>query len=315
MSAGFERLLRESVRDLASEGRPVDLSTRALRGAGRVRRIRSAAVVTAAVIVVVLVAGVAAAVGLGRSDRDVPPADPAPAPSTGSTTTSPDAGTAPVMLVGGWMIRSAPAADDSVIVYDDDAGRYRKVGTSDTVLPSPNGRYLAVMGQSAMMVTAVSDGRVMYQKTFVSTNVRPVWSADSTRLAIVTYSPDGMRVRTIKVADGTEAYSDVVDCPDGCMLKWLEDGEHVRVYTGSRRLEVTIRGGAVGAPSATPDDPCGPTVRAFRVDGASWLCVTSTGFAVTTTAGTVSTRIPFPQEIDALPVATGNLNYVLSRRT
>jgi hypothetical protein len=272
---------------------------------------------------VVLVAGIAAAVRLTRADRDPPPADVPPSPTaspssspSSSLSTDPTAGprVPPVTLPGGWIIRAAPHTNDfGVVVYDDATGRYNRVGNTATALPSPDGRYLAIMGQSALAVKAVADERVVYQRQTVSPDVRPVWSADSAHLAFVTYSPEGVKVRVAVVAAGTETASEPVNCPEGCMLKWLEDGAHIRVYTGSRRAEVTVLGGAVGAPSSTPDDPCGPTVRAFRVDNASWLCVTGTGFAVTTSAGAVTKRIPFPREIDGMPIATDSVNFVLSR--
>ena len=318
----LERLLRESVHELASEGRPVDLSRPALRRARRTRTVRTVSAVSAAVIAVLLVAGIAAAVRITRAAEDPPPADNPPSPTVSPTVSSPSstdptAGPRvhPVTLPGGWIIRAAPHNNDyGVVVYDDATGRYNRVGNTATALPSPNGRYLAIMGQSTLAVKAADDDeRVVYQRQFTSRDVRPVWSADSAQLAFVTYSPEGEKVRVADVATGGETASEPVNCPDGCMLKWLDDGEHIRVYTGSRRAEVTVRGGAVGAPSATPDDPCGPTVRAFRVDNSSWICVTGTGFAVTTSGGTVTKRIPFPREIDGMPIATDSVNFVLSR--
>ncbi|GIJ74251.1 PD40 domain-containing protein [Virgisporangium ochraceum] len=330
MTTDFERLLRESVHDLASEGRPVDLGGPALRRADRIRTVRAVSAVSAVVVAVMLVAGVAAAVRIGRADRDVPPADPVPStvPSTAPSATlsaeptesgdpeeSEEPRTPPILVAGGWMIRAAPNANDTMIVYDDAAGRYRRAGTSATALPSPDGRYLAVVGQTAIIVTTVADKRVVYERNAIVTGVRPVWSPDSTRLAFATFSPEGVKVRVAEVAVATETASDTVNCPDGCMLKWLEDGGHIRVYTGSQRAEVTIRGGAVGRPSATRDDPCGSTVRAFRIDASSWICVTGTGFAITTGSGAVTGRIPFPTEIAGIPVAGDCVNFVLSRGT
>ncbi|GIJ64515.1 hypothetical protein [Virgisporangium aurantiacum] len=319
----LERLLRESVHELASEGRPVDLSGPALRRARRTHTFRTVSAVSAAVIAVLLVAGIATAVRLSRADEDPPPADGPPSPTVSSTvpttesaTESAGPRTPPITLPGGWIIRAAPHNNDyGVVVYDDATGRYHRVGYTATALPSPDGRYLAIMGQDVLAVKAADDEeRVVYQRQFATRDVRPVWSADSTHLAFVTYSPEGAKVRVAELPAGGETASEPVNCPDGCMLKWLEDGQHIRVYTGSRRAEVTVRGGAVGAPSATPDDPCGSTVRAFRVDNSSWLCVTSTGFAVTTSGGTVTKRIPFPREIDGMPIATDSVNFVLSRQ-
>jgi hypothetical protein len=321
MSTHFERVLRESVHDLAHEGRPVDLSGPALRRARRTRILRRVGAASVAAIAVLVVAGVAAAVNLTRTDQDPPPANvpPSPVSSPGPTTPARESAgvrVPPLTLPGGWIIRSAPHANEfGVILYDDVDGRYNRVGDTATALPSPDGRYLAVVGQTAIVVKGVADERVLYERDTISTDVRPVWSADSRHLAFVTFSPEGTKVRVADIAANSEEASDSVDCPEGCILKWLEDGRHIRVYTGSERAEVTVQGGAVGPPSATRDDPCGPTVRAFRADNASWLCVTATGFAVTTSAGAVTGRIPFPKEIAGMPVATDSVNYVLSRPT
>ena len=70
---------------------------------------------------------------------------------------------------------------------------------------------------------------------------------------------------------------------------------------------------AVGAPSATPDDPCGARFAGYRIDNLSWLCVTQTGFAVTTNAGAVTQRVPFPTTIDGIGVGTDINGYVLFR--
>jgi len=79
------------------------------------------------------------------------------------------------------------------------------------------------------------------------------------------------------------------------------------------RDEVTVATGAVGAVSATADDPCGYKVAGYHIDSRSWLCVTSSGFAVTAPGGAVSQRVPFPDSIDGIGVE-GNINgWVLFR--
>lgn len=320
MSPDFDRLLRESVHELAAEADPVDLSRPALRRARRMRRYRTVAAVSAAVVAVVLVAGIATAARLGRENRgDVEPAGtPTPSVTSSSATPSLDPDrvgppTPPLAVVGGWKVRSAPYVFDEVIVYDDTIGRYRRFGSANTVLPSPDGRHVMIMGASSVVVRSFPDDRMVYKRELAAPDVRPVWSADSTRLAFVTSSPEGEKVRVAELPGGGETASDPVNCPDGCMLKWLEDGQHVRVYTGSQRTEVTVRDGKVGPPSSVRDDPCGSTVRAFRVDASSWVCVTPTGFAVTTTSGSVTKRIPFPTELGGFRAGTGGVNYVLFR--
>jgi hypothetical protein len=318
----LEQLLRETVQELATEGRPVDLSAPALRAAHRVR-VRQTVSAVAGVLIVI--AGLAFAVNRGGgADRSVPPADPSVSVSAGTPTPSPsptetestDPGTAPVLLPGGWLIRGAPGADDGdLIVYDDQRSRYRLVVNAGPTVPSPNGRYLATIDQNQLTVTTFPDGREVYRGTLVAENVRPVWSPDSSRVAFVFYNNDGRKVRTARVVDGIETTSAAVQCTNGCVLKWLEDGQRVRVYAGNTyRVEVTLSTGVVGPPAAArPDDPCGRQVPAYRIDDASWLCVTHTGFAVTTNAGAVTQRVPFPTQLDGVAVKAGDTRWDLFR--
>jgi hypothetical protein len=305
----FEHLLRETVGELAGEGRPVDLSTPALRTARRVR-IRRA--VSAAAGVLVVIAGIAFAVNSVGFDRTVPPADPSPSVSTSGTAPSPTAtespGTAPVLLPGGWLIWAAPAADHDLIIYDQQASRYRLAPNRGPTVPSPNGRYAATVDQGALTVVTYADRREVYRHDTIVDNVRPVWSPDSSRVAFVMSTNEGARVRFSHVADGLETTSNPVQCANGCVLKWLEDGQRVRVFGGGNyRVDVALADGSVGPPSqATPDDPCGSQVLAFRIDAESWLCVTTTGFAVTTRTGAVRQRVPFPTQLDGVPVKTGD---------
>jgi hypothetical protein len=316
----FEQLLRETVRDLATEGRPVDLGVPALRAAHRVRVRRA---VSAVAGVVIVIGGLAFAVNRGAgTDRSVPPAGPSVSASAGTATQAPsptgtestDPGTAPVLLPGGWLIRGAPGPDDGdLIIYDEQRGRYRLMVNAGPTVSSPNGRYLATVHQSQIKITELPDGREIARHTQVEEDVRPVWSPDSSMVAYVTYGTDGTRVRTGRV-DGTETFSDVVACSAGCTLKWFEGGARIRVYAGDTyQVEVKVGGGAVGPAPAKPDDPCGRHVLAYRIDDESWLCVTPTGFAVTTKSGAVTQRVPFPKQIDGIPVKAGDTRWDLFR--
>jgi hypothetical protein len=88
-------------------------------------------------------------------------------------------------------------------------------------------------------------------------NTYPVWAPDSSRLAFVLFTgPDTYRLVLLN-SDGSELLSQsTVPCPNTCTVKWL-DSQRARVYAGSSRVEVTAATGAVGAVSATADDPCG----------------------------------------------------------
>jgi hypothetical protein len=316
----FDRLLRDTVRELATAGRPVDLSASALRTARRIRTRRAVSTVSA---VVVLLVGLAFGVSRARdTDRSVPPADPGPSsapastgPSASATPSQPaETGTALIVLPGGWMIRAAPGPVGA-ITYDDQQGRYRLMGAADRVVPSPNGAFLAeVNAAGELAVTATADGRRVASRTnvTVASEAYPVWSPDSSRLAYVVSTVNGAKVTTVSVS-GTESMSDSVPCDKGCTVKWLDNGQRVRVYAGSNRVEVDIASGAVGTPSAPPDDPCGARFAGYRIDNQSWLCVTATGFAVTGQAGAVTQRVPFPTTIDGIGVGEDIDGYVLFR--
>jgi hypothetical protein len=318
MNANFEQLLRDTVHDLAGGGRPVDLSGPALRRARLIRTRRRISTVAAGLV---LMAGLGfVATRVASFDSTVPPASEntaspstTAAPSTSTESTSADPGAAPVVLPGGWMIRVAPAPLGAIL-YDDRQGRYRLMPSgADRLLPSPNGQYLATVRQTDLKITATADERQIATRNFVSDEVIPVWSPDSSRLAFVRYSVDGLRVIVVNLND-TQVTSDAtIQCGDWCALKWLENGQRVRVYAGSSRVEVDPTTGHLGGASATPDDPCGARVAGYRIDNESWLCVTATGFAVTSPAGVVTRREPFPTAIGEWAVEGDVSRYVLFR--
>jgi len=322
MTIDLDRLLRETVRELAAEGRPVDLTAPALRTA---RRIRTRRLVSAVASVLVLLVGLGfAAVRLGGTDRSYPPAhlNPTPVTSGGAPTPSPATteslppGSAPVALPGGWLIRAAPAPL-GVVMYDNQQGRYRLVTTGDRAAPSPNGQFLALVNDNGdLTIRRTDDDREIGRtaNAIRDPDAYPVWAPDSSHVAyFITTATDTVRVVAMNL-DGTQQMSgSTMPCPGTCTIKWLENGQRLRVYTGSNRFEVTPATGAVGAVSATADDPCGYRVAGYHIDSNSWLCVTASGFAVTAPGGAVSQRVPLPVSIDGLGVA-GNINgWVLFR--
>jgi len=322
MTIDLDRLLRETVHELAAEGRPVDLTGPALRTA---RRIRTRRLVSAVASALVLLAGLGfAAVRLGGTDRSYPPAHlnptpvtsgAAPTPSPASTESLPP-GSAPVALPGGWLIRAAPTPLGA-IMYDNQQGRYRLVTTGERTAPSPNGQFLALVSDNGDLVIRRADDDTVTARTANAIRdpaAYPVWAPDSSRVAyLIATATDAVRVVAMNL-DGTQQMSEsTMACPATCTIKWLENGQRLRVYTGSNRFEVTVATGAVGAVSATADDPCGYKVAGYHIDSRSWLCVTSSGFAVTAPGGAVSQRVPFPDSIDGIGVE-GNINgWVLFR--
>jgi hypothetical protein len=324
VSVDFDRLLRDTVHELAAQGRPVDLTAAALRTA---RRIRTRRIVSAVASVLMVLVGVGVAViRVGGTDRSLPPAGLSPAPSVSASavatpspapTESLPPGSAPFSLPGGWLVRAAAAALGA-IVFDDQLGRYRLAKVNGArVSPSPNGQFVAFVESNTqdVVVRRVADDSEVARRneSFTDASAYPVWSPDSSRVAYVTDSAQGDRLVIVAV-DGTEVRSDgSVPCSGGCTVKWLESGRGLRVYGGSSRAEVTVATGAVGAPSATPDDPCGYRFAGYHIDGQSWLCVTVAGFAVTATGGAVTNLVPLPTSIEGLTVGTALHGWVLFR--
>jgi hypothetical protein len=321
MTIDLDRLLRETVHELAAEARPVDLTAPALRTA---RRIRTRRLVSAVASVLVLLVGLGfAAVRLGGTDHSYPPAhiNPNPATSTAAPAPTPSEaeslppGSAPVSVAGGWLIRAAPA-ELGAIMYDNEQGRYRIVTGPGRVLPSPNGQFVAQVTDNGDVVLkrAADDKEIVHRAASrLDKDTYPVWAPDSSRLAFVLFTgPDTYRLVFLNI-DGTELLSgNTVPCPNTCTVKWV-DSQRVRVYAGSSRVEVTASTGAVGTPSATSDDPCGNKVAGYHIDNTSWLCVTTTGFAVTAPNGAVTKRVPFPATIDGLGVQGDANGWVLFR--
>lgn len=318
MTVDFDRLLRDTVHELAAQGRPVDVTASALR---RARRIRTRRTVAAAASVLVLLVGVGIAALQVTGDRhDIqPPAQNSPSPTTAapipSETATETPGSGPLAIAGGWLIRGAPARTGT-IMYDERQGGYRLTGTAGRVAPSPNGQFLAeVAANTDVVIRQARDGQeVARQLNGIKVDgVYPVWSADSSRVAFVSASGGKAHLVIMGVDDSVTLSQAPVPCDSACAVKWLDTSHAVRVYTASSRVEVTVSTGAVGTPSAAPDDPCGYRVMGYPIDAESWLCVTTAGFAVTTKAGAVTSKIPFPTTINGVGVG-GNINgYVLFR--
>jgi hypothetical protein len=316
----FDRLLRDTVHELAAEGRPVDLTAPALRTARRIRTQRTIAAVASACVLVVGI-GVAV-IRTGGIDRSAPPAERSPSPVTSSAAPEPTRteslppGSAPVSLPGGWLIRAAPARAGA-IMYDTGLGRYRSIGTGPRVAPSPNGQFMAeVSAEGQVVIRRTDDEREVARGSVAlrDSTMYPVWTADSSRAAYLSGSAQSIRLVILNV-DGTETLSTGnVPCTGGCVPKWLENGQRVRVTGTSTRADVTAATGVVGAVSATPDDPCGFRFAGYQISNPTWLCVTPDGFAVTYPDGTVTERVPFPTSLDGIGVTAGNIDgYVLFR--
>jgi hypothetical protein len=150
LSPDIDHLVREMVIELATEGRPVNLTRPALRSA---RLLRTGRRIAAAVSVLVLIVGLATLAAAGTGPPVPPPvtaessaaSGPPASGSPSATPSGPDHGpdgkqNRPVLLPGNWAVRGAPTAG-GVAVFDDRTGAYREIAAPGGVA-SPDGRYV-----------------------------------------------------------------------------------------------------------------------------------------------------------------------------
>jgi hypothetical protein len=319
----LERILRDAVHELAAEGRPVDVTGPALH---RARLIRARRFAAAAASVVVLLAGLGfAAIRFGGVDRSAPaPADrspsvvisePAPTGPSPTEAESLPAGSGPILLPGGWLIRGAPGPVGTII-YDDESGRYRLAGEAVRVAPSPNGQFLAeVTPARDVVIRRYPDGQEVNRRANAirDDTVYPVWAPDSSHVALVVSAGPDTKLLVMGVSRTETLSADPVPCEAGCSVKWLANSKAVRVYTTRDRVEMNLTTGAVGVPSATPEDPCGFQRTGYQISNPQWLCVTPNGFEVTWPDGTVGERVPFPTTIEGIGVGSNINGWVLFR--
>jgi dipeptidyl aminopeptidase/acylaminoacyl peptidase len=234
MTGHLDRLLRDTVTDLAAESEPRDLMPEVLARARRIRRRQwsgsVAAVVTAALLLAVPYLTV-------RHHRDAPTvtvspsSSPAPLPSPSpSVAPAPANLDQPVALPYGWVVTAASQTNStqggSSYVLDRTTRRYVRVDYPIAV-PAPTGTLVAVASATddAIGLLDRRTGRVAWPLGAGPSS--PEWSPDGGRL-LVTLDYRGFAV--VDAATGavhTHLVGDAHPCNDDCAFTWYPDGKRV----------------------------------------------------------------------------------------
>lgn len=229
----LEDAVRTAVRDLAEEGRPVNLAAGALRRGRRLRLRRRALTGAAALVAVAALAVpylVARANPAAPDHRPAaPPSSARPVPPSGSPVPSaPPTLSGPVALADGWILGSVPAPD-SVYVYDRSARLYRRLPYRFAA-PAPTGNLVAVWERGRIGVVDLATDAVRWVDRDDASILPPhPWSRDGARIAYTTGDSAEMDGTTrIVVVEAATAQARTlpakVRCGDGCFPTWLPDG-------------------------------------------------------------------------------------------
>ena len=226
MTEHLDRLLRDTVTDLAAESEPRDLMPEVLARAKRIRRRQWSGYLAAALTVVLVLTVPYLST---RHDRSAPTITVSPAPSA-STAPPPENLDRPVALPYGWVVTAAGqisvAQGGSSYVLDRTTHRYVRLDYPVAV-PAPTGPLVAVASLNGEGVGLLDrrTGHVTWPQRVAPNS--PEWSPDGTRL-LVTIDYRGFA--TIDAATA-EVQTHLVDgdhpCNDDCTFTWYPDGKQV----------------------------------------------------------------------------------------
>ncbi len=231
MTEDLDRLVRDTVVELAAEAQPRDLLASVQARARRIRVVRGIGYLCAALVAAVSLAVPFLAV---HRDRALPPAtvDPTGTPSPSHRPTIvpvADLG-APVVLPRGWVVTAAvqagPDTGDSYVL-DRATHRYLRVGYP-TAWPAPTGSLVAVTRPDGTGLGLLDLATAAVRWVLQQPATNPQWSPDGNRL-LVTLSPDAFAV----VDPGTGRVSThTIDrsayrCDDACGFSWYPDSRQV----------------------------------------------------------------------------------------
>lgn len=231
MTEHLDRLLRDTVTDLAAESEPRDLMPQVLVRARRIRRRQWSGYLAAALTALLLLT----VPYLSARDRAVPPVTVSPAPSMSpapSVSTAPPSENLdrPVALPYGWVVTAAsqtnPTQDGSSYVLDRATHRYVRVDYPVAV-PAPSGTLVAVTSPTdgAIGLLDRRTGRVTWPVGVGPST--PEWSPDGTRL-LVTIDYRGFAIIDAATAEvHTHLVGGAHPCNDDCTVTWYPDGKRV----------------------------------------------------------------------------------------
>ncbi|GAA2619409.1 hypothetical protein GCM10010399_58060 [Dactylosporangium fulvum] len=319
----LDRLVRDTLDDLAADARPAPLLAEAIRRAGQIRRRRIAATAAAAAVLVVL-GVVALPFGADREDRPEPLRSVPSAPLSPSPTASPFAvGHAPPSLLppelpGQFTLTALPFHDDQTWVFDRSTGRYLTVPFAE-VQPAPKGNLaLSATGDGRLLLLDLAEGvAVSLPSGPVGGDIEP-WSPDG-RMLLRAQQPTGL-VRVEEVVGGTVLSRGVpydaaaLGCErTGCRVTWARSPTELAVSvidpaTGTQRAlqlisvadgrptrRLPVTGQVSGACSWSTDERYVLNERLTPTGSAGWVITDTTSGA---TVGTMTAEtLPNPSSV------------------
>jgi hypothetical protein len=225
MTEHLDRLLRDTVTELAAESEPRDLMPQVLARARRIRRRQWSGYLAAALTVLLLLT----VPYLSTRNRTVPPITVSPAPSV-STAPPPENLDKPVALPYGWVVSAASqtsvAQGGYSYVLDRTTHRYTRLDYPMAV-PAPTGPLVAVASLNGEGVGLLDrgTGHVTWPERVAPNS--PAWSPDGTRL-LVTIDYRGFAIIDAATAEvHTHLVDDNHPCNDDCTFTWYPDGKQV----------------------------------------------------------------------------------------
>jgi dipeptidyl aminopeptidase/acylaminoacyl peptidase len=231
MTDDLDRLLRDTVTDLAAESQPYDLMPGVRTRARRIRLVHRtgylAAALTAALLLVVPYLSV-------RRDHGLPAVTVSP--SSSSVRPSPSVAPPPANLDGpvavpyGWVVTAAsqtsPSQTGSSYVLDRATHRYVRLDYP-MAWPAPTGPFVAVanLDGSGLGLLDRRTGQVKWPSRIGPND--PEWSPDGSRL-LVTIDRRGFAViDPVTAAVQAHLLDGTYTCNDSCAFTWYPDGQHV----------------------------------------------------------------------------------------
>lgn len=236
MSDGFDQLLKETLYNLAAEGRPTNLANQAIRQGRQIARRRNAGVASVCAIAMVLVMLPFALfnwvdshrpVDLGGMDR---PQQPTSAAGTATVHPALTLTEAAATLPGSWMVASIGTGEMTTI-YDRVRKVYRQLPYPVAVI-APTGSMVAVQrGVSTPIgLLDLTTGSTKWVAGPSPVTTTLDWSRDGQRLLYAGRGASASEVQAavLDVATGNAvAVTQSLACAEGCAPHWLPGEKEV----------------------------------------------------------------------------------------
>jgi hypothetical protein len=320
-NADLDRLVRQTLNDLAVEARPAPLLAAATRRARQMQR-RRVAVTAAAAAALAVLAIVVSPLNPDRENRPAPPPPPpaSPSPAASPLTLAPVADAPrPPELPGQFTVMAVPAPGASMWLFDRVTDAYVAVPYAD-VLPAPKGDLvLAETRDGGSVLLDLGDRSVVGLPPKLVDVGPDVWSPDATML--LPPQPASGRITVYEIGNGNAILergvpldSAALGCDRAtCRVTWARSGTELAVQVmdpatatqrslqlisladgrPTRRLPVT--GEVDGACSWSTDQRYVVNHRIASTGSAGWFITNTTTGA---TAGTLTDEtLPNPSTL------------------